>query len=76
MRGEQQKHNRQIVNATYNIRDDRSVGLLSAARALDHANIVITIVSIGDMVERPGFCSANRIEYNIYTYDNGRARKM
>ena len=44
--GKEQSHKERIAVATYNIRDGRNGGLLSVARALDHANVNVAVVQV------------------------------
>ena len=42
--GKRPARNGHVAVATYNIRDGRAAGLLSAARAFDHANVDLAVV--------------------------------
>ena len=42
--GKRPARNGRIAVATYNIREGRGEGLLSTARALDHANVDVAVV--------------------------------
>ena len=42
--GERPMRNGRVAVATYNIRDGRGGGILSTARALDHANVDVTVI--------------------------------
>ena len=65
-RGKLQKNEGNIAIASYNIRDGRNGGLLSVARALDHANVDVAVVQ-ETKLKNPSFAPRTGFGYQIHT---------
>ena len=59
-----------VAVATYNIRDGRAAGLLSAARAFDHANVDLAVVQEVKLKD-PKFAPRTGFGYQIHTTATG-----
>ena len=72
-KGKAERKGSEIALACYNIRDGRNTGLLSAARALDHANVDVAFLQEVKMMN-PKFASRSGYGYTIVTTGAGTAR--
>jgi len=71
--GKRPARNERVAVATYNIRDGRSGGLLSTARALDHANVDVAVVQEVKLKD-PKFAPRTGFEYTYNPHDGGGDR--
>ena len=72
-KGKAERKGSEIALASYNIRDGRNAGLLSAARALDHANVDVAFLQEVKM-KNPKFASRTGYGYTIVTTAAGTMR--
>ena len=69
-RGKVERKGSEIAIACYNIRDGRNGGLLSAARALDHANVDVAFLQEVKLKD-PKFASKTGYGYSIVSMAAG-----